>query len=241
MPVLAVQLYSVRTEMAAHPEATLRAIAGMGYGAVEPTVGVVGDDPSAFREALDAAGLIACSLHGPVLTDRERVAAAARALGTDTVIIPAIKADGFADAESMATSAKRINEAAAWAGGLGLRLGYHNHHWELAQSVDGRPALEALADLLDDSVLLEVDLYWAAVGGVDVPELLKRLGERVSHLHVKDGPVTVDGAMTAVGAGAMPMEAVLAATPPAAWRIVELDRCDGDIMQALAASKNYLS
>ena len=59
-----------------------------------------------------------------------------------------------------------------------------------------------LADQLDDAVLLEVDTYWAAVGGQDVPALLGRLGDRVRYLHVKDGPVVDrDDFMTAVGAG----------------------------------------
>ena len=39
-----------------------------------------------------------------------------------------------------------------------------------------RPALEVLAGSLDAGVLLEVDTYWAAVGGQDVPALLGRLG-----------------------------------------------------------------
>ena len=41
-----------------------------------------------------------------------------------------------------------------------------------------------------------------------------RLGERVRYLHVKDGPVTRDDPMTAVGAGRMPVADILAAGPP---------------------------
>src|SRR5699024_12390346 len=74
----------------------------------------------------------------------------------------------------------------------GLTIGYHNHWWELAQQIEGRPALEVFADLLDERIVLEVDTYWAAVGGVDAPDLLRRLGERVKFLHVKDGPIIDD-------------------------------------------------
>ncbi len=90
-------------------------------------------------------------------------------------------------------------------------------------------------------MLLEVDTYWAAVGGQDVPALLGRLGERVRYLHVKDGPVTRDGPMTAVGAGRMPVAEILAAAPPAAWRVVELDRCATDMMTAVADSLTWLA
>jgi hypothetical protein len=47
--------------------------------------------------------------------------------------------------------------------------------------------------------------------------------------------------MTAVGAGALPIPAILAAAPPGAGRIVELDECATDIFEALAASVAYLN
>ena len=122
----------------------------------------------------------------------------------------------------------------------GLRLGYHNHDHELAPLPDGTPALEALAAALDPAVLLEVDTYWAAVAGQDVPALLGRLGERVRYLHVKDGPVTRDDPMTAVGAGRMPVAEILAAAP-AAWHVVELDRCATDMMTAVGDSLAWLA
>ena len=90
-------------------------------------------------------------------------------------------------------------------------------------------------------MLLELDTYWAAVGGQDVPALLGRLGQRVRYLHVKDGPVTRDDPMTAVGAGRMPVAEILAAAPPGAWRVVELDRCATDMMTAVGDSLAWLA
>ena len=136
--------------------------------------------------------------------------------------------------------ARELTELAAWTADHGLRLGYHNHDFELASVLGGRPALEVLADHLGDAVLLEVDTYWAAVGGQDVPALLRRLGERVRYLHVKDGPVTRDDPMTAVGAGRMPVAEVLAASPSAQWHVVELDRCATDMMTAVGDSLAWL-
>ena len=115
--------------------------------------------------------------------------------------------------------------------------------------MDGRPALEVLADALDDpvdggvngGVLLEVDTYWAAVGGQDVPALLGRLGDRVRYLHVKDGPVTRDDPMTAVGAGRMPVAEILAAGTAAEWHVVELDQCATDMMTAVGESLAWLA
>ncbi len=71
-----------------------------------------------------------------------------------------------------------------------MRVGYHNHWWEVERDFDGRHGLEVLADHLAPEVVLEVDTYWATVGGADVPALLGRLGDRVVALHIKDGDGT---------------------------------------------------
>jgi sugar phosphate isomerase/epimerase len=236
----ALQLYTVREQLAADRGATLRQIAAMGYRAVEPFD--VLDDPDGLAADLAAAGLVACSLHAAPTADQAgAVIRAARTLGTDTVIVPYLPPAAFADADGVAAVAAELNGMAARLAGHGLRLGYHNHDFELATIVRGRPALEVLAGALDGSVLLEVDTYWAAVGGQDVPALLGRLGDRVRYLHVKDGPVTRDDPMTAVGAGQMPVAEILAAGWAAEWHVVELDRCATGMMAAVAASLAFLA
>ena len=170
-----------------------------------------------------------------------RVFAAAKVLGTDLVIVPVgVPIEDFSTRDGVARMAEQINEASARAAGHGLRLGYHNHEWELSAIVDGRHALEVLADLLAPEVFLEVDTYWAAVGGADVPALLRRLGKRVLALHVKDGPLVRGEPNVAVGRGLMSVPEVLAAAPEA-LRVVEMDACATDIVQALAESRTYLA
>ena len=196
----AVQLYTVREELAADRKDVLARLAAFGYGAVEAFN--VLDDPAGLAADLAAAGLATCSVHAtPTDGQAAAVVAAARALGTDTVIVPYLPPARFADAASVREVAAELNGMAARLASDGLRLGYHNHDFELSSLIGGRPALEVLAGVLDAGVLLEVDTYWAAVGGQDVPALLGLLGERVRYLHVKDGPVTRDDPMTAVGAG----------------------------------------
>lgn len=242
MTGLGVQLYSVREAMAADAGGALGRVAEIGYRMVEPTFALLGGNPAGFRRMLDGNGLTACALHGPVLgPTRDEVADAALAIGAQTVVVASIPEPEFTTAAGVARSADRLAEAAAWLDGHGLGLAYHNHHWELAQRPGGWPALELLAKLLRPQVALEVDVYWAAVGGVDVPQLLGLLGERVRLLHIKDGPATVDDPMTAVGAGTLLMMDILAAAPSGAHRIVELDRCSGDVFAALADSYAYLS
>jgi sugar phosphate isomerase/epimerase len=237
----ALQLYTVREQLPADRAGVLGQIGALGYGAVEPFN--ILDDPDGLRADLDAAGLVVCSVHAsPLGEEAEAVVRAARTLGTDTVIVPYLEPARFAEADGVRALALELNERAAWIADQGLRLGYHNHDFELSSLIDGVPALEVLADQLDDAVLLEVDTYWVAVGGQDVPALLGRLGDRVQYLHVKDGPAIsrADDLMTAVGAGTMPVAEILAASPSAHWHVVELDRCATDMLTAVGDSLDWL-
>ena len=239
---IGVQLYTVREQMAADRDGTVRRIAGLGYRSVEPYNPA--DDPKGFRALADDLGLTVSSVHaGAMLRDPEPgpVFEAINVLGTDLAIVPAgIPDEKFTTRDGIARAAELLNGLSQQAAAHGLKLGYHNHWWEVEPVIDGVHALELLAQQLDPAVFLEVDTYWAAVGGAQVPELLGRLGDRVQALHVKDGPVVKDEPHTAVGAGVMPVPEILAARPEA-WRIVELDSCATDVFEALAQSHAYLT
>lgn len=238
---LSVQLYSVRDELAADRDGVLRRLAAIGYTAVEPYEPT--EDPKGLRRILDDLDLSVSSTHAYALLTEEPevVLDAAATLGTDRLIIPAgIPAEDFTTRDGVARAADLLNGLAERVAGHGMRLGYHNHWWEVEPKIDGRHAIEVLADLLAPEVFLQIDTYWAAVGGADVPELLRRLGERTFALHVKDGPGRRDEPHTAVGKGMMPVPRILAAAPDA-LRVVELDTCATDIFDALADSHAYLT
>lgn len=236
----ALQLYTLREQLAGNRKDMLRAVAGFGYGAVEPYD--VRTDPERLRDDLGEAGLAVCAVHAKATGDEaEAFLSGARTVGAGTVIVPWAHPERFSSRDAIEDLARELNEGAAKARDHGLRFGYHNHSFELESAVDGKTGLEVLADLLDADAVLEVDTYWAAVGGQDVPALLTRLGDRVRYLHVKDGPVTKDDPMTAVGAGRMPVADILAAAKSAEWHVVELDRCATDMLTAVRESLDWLA
>jgi sugar phosphate isomerase/epimerase len=238
---LSVQLYSVRQQIAEDLEGTLERLAALGFENVEPYGAfVVGSDE--YAAALAATGLSAPSAHAGVLdlSDPSPAFEAAAAIGVRTIIDPAHRTEDWESIGGIARIAERINRAAEQAREYGLTFGYHNHWWELESRPNGTPALELLAPRLDDSVVLEVDTYWVEVGGVDVLDLLGRLGDRVRFLHVKDGPKTRDvKAQLPAGEGDMDIPAVLAAAPEA-MRVLEFDDYEGDTVDGLAASLAYV-
>jgi len=237
---LSLQLYTVRGKLEEDFDATLARIAEIGYTKVEP-FGLVGLAPQ-LTEALPKYGLSAPSTHASLLReDNGPIFEAALQLGITTVIDPYVDPSRWQSADDIKATAEGLNKAAVEAASHGITVGYHNHQFELESVIDGVHGLEILAANLSPEVILEVDTYWAAVGGADVPALLGRLGERVKALHVKDGDGTLDNkAQVAVGAGSIAVTDILKASP-GTLRVVELDDFDGEIFDAVAGSFAYLT
>jgi sugar phosphate isomerase/epimerase len=169
------------------------------------------------------------------------VFAAAAELGIGLVIDPMVRAEHWQNASDIAATADALNAAAKLAAEHGVRVGYHNHWWELESRIDGRSGLEVLADALGPEVDLEVDTYWATAGGENAAELLKRLGARVKALHIKDGGLNTDASgQVPAGTGQVPVNEVLAAAPDA-LRVIEFDEYDGDIYAGIEGSYAFVS
>ena len=236
-----VQLYTVREALAADMPGALARLARIGFERVEgfDLVGL----RDRYADALPGSGLAMPSAHVTLLgADLDLVFAAAHRLGVTTVIDPWADPERWGRREDVEAIAAELSAIAARAEDAGLRIGYHNHWFELENRFDGVTALEVLADALDPRVVLEVDTFWAEVGGEPAPALLRRLGERVQLLHVKDGPRVRDtSTQTAVGSGSLPIADILAAAPHAA-QVIELDAYGaGDVFDALADSWRFMS
>lgn len=239
---VSVQLYTVREALQEDLQGSLNKLAEAGYTQVEPFAFT---DYPGLGDALAAAGLTAPTTHAHFLGESdEKIAAifdAARELGIQTVIDPHVPADRWTTAASVDETAAQLNHAATIAAQHGMRVGYHNHAHEFENKIDGRNALEYLADRLDAEVVLEVDTYWVAVGGEDPVAVLQRLGDRVVAIHVKDGPGTKETKdQVAVGSGSLPVREIIEAAPDA-LRVVELDDSRGDRFTAVIDSIAFLS
>jgi sugar phosphate isomerase/epimerase len=238
---VAVQLWSVRDLAERDMAGILRAISDIGYLGVEP-FGLHGLKPSRLRGIIDDLGLEICSAHAPFPAgpDAERILDEQQELGSP-VIAWSLEMAEFASEALIARGAERVNEGVANAARHGIRVAYHNHWAEFARSFGGRSAYQLLLDHLSPEALIELDIYWTRLGGADPARVAHDLGSGLRFLHVKDGPAgSPDDSMLAVGHGKLDIPAVLRANSAVAWHIVELDRFDGDIVDALSDSYAYL-
>ncbi|MDQ0771119.1 sugar phosphate isomerase/epimerase [Pseudarthrobacter defluvii] len=235
------QLYTLRNAISEDLPGTIKKVAEIGYTQVEPYNFVA--TAKELGAALKENGLTAPSGHAPLMSqDQDEIFAAAKELGITTVIDPFLPAEHWQKAEDIQATAAKLNAAAKKGAEYGIRVGYHNHAWELESTVEGRTALEYFESLLDPELVLEVDTYWAAVGGQDPVELLRRLGDRVKFIHIKDGPLNKDNkAQQPAGQGKVPVMDVIAAATSLEVGVVEFDDYSGDIFEGINESLSFLN
>lgn len=256
-----VQLYTVRDAMSSDVAGTIARVREIGYENVEPYA--FQTNTAELAAALQENGIAAPSGHAAVIDadQPDAIFDAANQLGMQIVIDPFIPTERWQTADAAAWLADRVNELASRAATHGLRFGYHNHQWEFTNKVDGRPVYDLFVERLAPEVVLEVDTFWATVGGADAPSVLRSLGDRVVAIHVKDGKVTGDIAtalpssesalvvpdtlkaafenQTPAGQGDVDVAAILAAAPQA-LRVVEFDAYKGDVFEGIAESLAWL-
>jgi len=260
-PQLSIQLYSVREDLANDLDGTLHRIADLGFTNVE-SFGFV-DRASQLRRSFDAAGLRSPSGHASFLSDQlepgaartqvpaiEHVLDEAATLGVEILIDPFVAGAFWLQPNEVERTAERLNSYVDLAAERGIRLGYHNHSHEFHHSFEGVTALELFARHLDPRIVLEIDVFWAAIGRQDVVGLLGRLGDSVRLLHAKDGVIGDDpqlqngGEVTLdqrpAGEGDLDIPAFLGAAPQVEYAVVEFDEFDGDLFSAIDASGKYL-
>jgi len=237
---ISVQLYSVREEAAQDFPGVLKKIADIGYTGVE-FAGLHGMSPAEVKKVIDDLGLQVSSAHMALPTDENatQLIQECHTLGIPR-LITGFGPDQLNTVDGCMAVAAQFRKANELLAGTGIAFGFHNHWWEF-ELVDGRYPEDILLENAP-GVFAEVDVYWAAVGGVDPAEAVARLKDRVPVLHIKDGPIEPKQPHTAVGKGVLDIPAIIKAADPNVleWVIVELDSCATDMMQAVADSYRYL-
>lgn len=98
-----------------------------------------------------------------------------------------------------------VNKAAEVTKAAGIRMGYHNHHFEFDKVGDGdKTGFEMLIEGLDPKLVSwELDLYWVVRAGQDPEALINKYPGRFEQWHVKDMDKTSSEKNADVGTGSI--------------------------------------
>jgi sugar phosphate isomerase/epimerase len=149
--------------------------------------------------------------------------------------------DDFKDKNACRVTGEKFKAASELLKPHGLTFGMHNHWWEFDKKIDGKTPYDIALEIAPDTIC-QIDTYWVKVGGMDPAAVIQQHAKQTQLLHIKDGPLDKDKAMTAIGRGKMDWKSVMQAAQDSAvkWLVVELDRCDTDMMDAIHESLHYL-
>ena len=183
---VALQLYSIRTDMEKDVFSTLKAVKEMGYDGVE-LAGFYGIAPAQMKAYLDEVGLIPVSAHVPIaemLADVDKVIADYKTVGVQYIVVPYLDEARRPGNEGFGQCVEDVKRLAKICAENGLPLQYHNHDFEF-KTVDGEYGLDIFLASAPE-LGLELDTCWAAVAGVNVGKYLRSYKGRTPVLHLKD-------------------------------------------------------
>lgn len=239
---IALQLWTVRDLIAVDLAGTLQAVAAAGYRAVELAGVADVATPDLVRHLRDA-GLQAVASHEGIerlRDDADGLVDRLSALGCPRLIVPWLPEEERRDPAGVQRFAAELGTYADRLAPEGIRLGYHNHDFEFAP-FGGSTVWDILLDALPDEVDLELDVYWAAVGGRDPAAEINATRGRVRLLHMKDRAAGPEPHDAPAGEGTLPLPEIVAAARAAGveWYIVEQDE-PADILADIGRAYDYL-
>lgn len=197
MAQIGVQAMMLRREIAEEGVfTTLQKVNEIGFHAVEISqIPMTAENVSELERAHGELGMSIAALSA-VLTGApgganysldeslDRLVADARLLDTSMVRIGMLPVWALASRQAVIEFCDQTNAAASRLRDEGIALYYHNHHIDFSK-YDGRYLLDIIADRAP-LMGLEVDVHWVQRGGLDPVTVLKKYGERVAMVHLKD-------------------------------------------------------
>lgn len=207
-----IQLYTVRDDMNTDVKATLQKVANIGYNQLElagySEGKFYGFAPKEFKKMVEDLGMKVLSSHTGISIENgdtsvvEQLAEAHAEVGAEYCIKPWLPEKQRKSIASYQQIAEELNQIGEILAKHKIQFGYHNHDFEF-QTIDGKiPYYDVLLPQTDpQTVVMEIDLYWAKKAGQDPVEIFERFPGRFALWHVKDMDNTDEQFFAPVGDG----------------------------------------
>lgn len=186
---MASPLFILRRECTGDLFAVLDKIGALGFEGVE-FLGFFGKTAESVRQKMSELGMASVGNHvnfNEFVQDTNGVIDFHKKAGCGYVTIAGIPGDMLPGTGGFSEAVKQITRIGRACREAGITLLYHNHAFELKQKVNGKYMLEAILDETpEDSLALEPDLGWMAIGGADPVHFLNKYKSRCPVIHLKD-------------------------------------------------------
>jgi len=210
------ELYSVRDALQKDPEATVRAVAQMGYQVVEfyaPYYDWTEAQTKSMRKVMDDLGIRCLSTHNHEefisANNISRTRDMNLVLGCKYVVQSSTGEKTKLD--EWKPIADGLNFAAEKLEPTGLKVGYHNHQPEFT-AIEGKRPMEILAANTKSSVMLQLDVGTCLQVGSDPVAWIKANPGRIHSIHCKDwSPDPAKGYEVLFGEGSADWKGIFAA------------------------------
>lgn len=251
---IGIQMYTVRDFIKTREglEDTLKKLADTGYRNVQisvPPFMTVNELADMLRVYGLKADSVFCTT-SEITAKAARLAEDAAALGTKVLRTDSIPAAYRKTADGYRRFAEMMNEQAAALKAVGLKYMYHFHAFEFVSFGDVRGIDIMLNDTDKNTVWFQPDVFWLASAGTEPSHSLKMFEGRAEYIHVKDYAIRqLEGVIenvpfyfAAVGTGNMNWPGIMKTAGEIGVRryVVEQDKCDGDVFEAVRVSYNSL-
>lgn len=187
-PKLSVQLWSIKDDVSADFEGTLKKLAAMGFQGVEfaGNFGPYANDPKGLKKFLDGLGLKASGAH--VGFDRfspenfDKTVAFYKAIDCNYLIIP-MDRRAFTT-EGAKEVAAELDAVQAKLKPHGMYTGYHNHREEMLGEHGATP-WDVIGKNTKTEVIMQQDVGWTEVADKDPVDFIKAYPGRTITTHYK--------------------------------------------------------
>ncbi len=191
------QLWTVKEDLAKDTKGVLKSLASYGYKQIESFQGdkgvFWGMTAKDFKSYMDELGMTIVSTHcNPDYTMKKetekefgKLIDDAASIGMKYLINPFL--GSLKTADEWKKAAEGLNRQGEMAAKAGLKVGYHNHHFEFKKFADGTCPEQILLEGTDPKLVdFELDLYWVVKAGEDPEVWFSKYKERFRLCHIKD-------------------------------------------------------
>lgn len=228
--IMAIQLYSIRDEMKQDPLGTLKLLAAQGYKDVEHANYVnrkfYGYTPSEFKKILKDLGMKMSSGHTVLgtrhwdeskkdFTDAWKYTVEDAAfMGQKYVISPSMEEAVRKDYNLFMKFMELFNKSGELCKKSGMKFGYHNHHFEFAESLNGKTLYDIILQNTDANLVIQqLDIGNMYNAGVKALDIMKKYPKHFESMHVKDEIESQGGhdkyESTILGKGLIPVKEIM--------------------------------